>query len=133
MTNLQENITSPQSTGCEHPPLARALPTMSLKTLERAANIFQALGDPGRLRLLAVLAEEETCVSELAQLLDEEVSTISHRLRLLRSEGIIRRRRQGRHIYYSLLDEHVVSLLRNAFEHAEEDSSGKEQKENDHD
>jgi ArsR family transcriptional regulator len=114
---------------CEHSPVTRALPQQTAETFERAAAIFQALGDPGRLRLLAILADEETCVSELAELLKEEVSTISHRLRLLRAEGIVQRRRQGRHIYYSLLDEHVAVLLRNAFDHAEEDTSADYKKE----
>jgi ArsR family transcriptional regulator len=105
------------------------LPKQTAATFERAAGIFQALGDPGRLRLLAILADEETCVSELAELLDEEVSTISHRLRLLRAESIVQRRRQGRHIYYSLLDEHVALLLRNAFDHAAEDTATEDNEE----
>ena len=114
---------------CDHSPVTRSLPKQTAATFERAAGIFQALGDPGRLRLLAILADEETCVSELAELLDEEVSTISHRLRLLRAEGIVQRRRQGRHIYYSLLDEHVALLLRNAFDHAAEDPATKDNEE----
>ena len=89
-------------------------------TLERAAAIFRALGDPQRLRTLHALSEGELCVSEIAALDDEKISTVSHRLRLLRAEGLVRRRREARHVYYALDDDHVVELLRNALHHAEE-------------
>jgi DNA-binding transcriptional ArsR family regulator len=83
--------------------------------------LFRALGDAARLRTLDMLVGREACVSELAAASDESVSTVSHRLRLLRSEGLVRRRREGRHIYYSLADVHVLELIRNALDHANED------------
>lgn len=86
----------------------------------RAAAIFRAAGDVARLRLLAHLAESEWCVSELAETLGEGLSTVSQRLRLMRAEGLVRRRREGRHIFYALADRHVADLLRNALEHASE-------------
>jgi ArsR family transcriptional regulator, lead/cadmium/zinc/bismuth-responsive transcriptional repressor len=100
----------------------RALSTASEDAFERAAAIFRAAGDVSRLRLLAHLAESEWCVSELAESLDEGLSTVSQRLRLLRAEGLVRRRREGRHIFYTLTDRHVADLLRNALEHASEGS-----------
>ncbi|MEM6292341.1 MAG: metalloregulator ArsR/SmtB family transcription factor [Myxococcota bacterium] len=107
---------------CEHadpPPVSSASP----RALERAARIFRALGDEARLRTLELLARREACVSEIADASGEAVSTVSHRLRLLRAEGLVSRRRDGRHIYYGLADHHVIELLRNALEHAEEDHS----------
>lgn len=108
------------STRCEH---VEALPrlTSSAQGLERAARLFRALGDESRLRTLELLSTREACVSEIAASSGEAVSTVSHRLRLLRSEGLVSRRRDGRHIYYALADGHVSELLRNALEHAAED------------
>jgi DNA-binding transcriptional ArsR family regulator len=100
----------------------RALSTASEAAFERAAGIFRAAGDVARLRLLAHLSEAEWCVSELAEALGEGLSTVSQRLRLLRAEGLVKRRREGRHIFYTLTDEHVAGLLRNALEHASEAS-----------
>ena len=91
---------------------------MTASALERAAAIFRALGDAARLRLLAQLAAGERCVSDLAA--GEGLSTVSQRLRLLRAEGLVQRRRQGKHIYYALSDAHVALLLTNALEHAAE-------------
>ncbi|MCR9163218.1 MAG: ArsR/SmtB family transcription factor [Nannocystaceae bacterium] len=78
------------------------------------------MGDAARLRTLEMLVAREACVTELAEASGERVSTVSHRLRLLRSEGLVERRRDGRHIYYSLADQHVIDMLRNAIDHAEE-------------
>jgi DNA-binding transcriptional ArsR family regulator len=88
--------------------------------LQRASRIFRALGDPSRLRLLALLAKGEACVTEVAAAGQEEISTVSQRLRVLRSEGLVSRRRQGKHILYGLADQHVVDLVFNALEHASE-------------
>jgi DNA-binding transcriptional ArsR family regulator len=93
----------------------------SAAAVERAVRLFRALGDEPRLRTLEMLVPGEACVSELAEAMKERVSTVSHRLRLLRAEGLVNRRRDGRHIYYSLADAHVVDLIRNALDHATED------------
>lgn len=69
---------------------------------------------------MEVLLAGERCVSEIVEALDEKFSTISQRLRLLRSEGLVARRREGTHLYYALADEHVSDLIRNALDHAEE-------------
>ena len=90
--------------------------------LDRAAAIFRALGDSGRLKMLEHLARREHCVSELAETFSEGMSTISQRLRTLRAEGLVSRRRDGKHIYYSLADSHVEELIINALEHAREDA-----------
>ncbi|MBT8495789.1 MAG: metalloregulator ArsR/SmtB family transcription factor [Deltaproteobacteria bacterium] len=83
--------------------------------------MLRAAGEPSRLRLLERLMGREVCVSELAASSGELMSTISQRLRLLRTEGLVRRRRDGRHMYYSLTDHHVVDLVKTVLEHAAED------------
>lgn len=76
------------------------------------------MGDVPRLRLLTTLSSGERCVTDLA--VGEGLSTVSQRLRLLRAEGLVRRRRQGKHIFYALSDVHVAELIANALEHADE-------------
>jgi DNA-binding transcriptional ArsR family regulator len=88
--------------------------------LERAAAIFRAAGDPSRLKLLYRLSDGEWCVTELAEAAGVGLSTVSQQLRLLRAERIVARRRAGKHIFYSLADAHVSSLILSAIEHAAE-------------
>ena len=88
---------------------------------ERAAAIFRALGDPQRLRLLIMLEARSCCVSELAEALEEPLPAISQRLRVLKSERIVRSRRDGKHIFYSLADGHISRLVTNGVMHAMED------------
>jgi DNA-binding transcriptional ArsR family regulator len=102
----------------EHVPLPKI--ELDPQALERAVRLFKALGDEARLRTLQMLIGREACVSELAAVNQEQISTVSHRLRLLRAEGLVQKRRAGRHIYYSLADEHVVEMIRNALAHASE-------------
>lgn len=90
---------------------------------ERAAAIFRALGDPQRLRILMVLEASERCVSELCVVLDDNMPAISQRLRLLKSERVVRSRRDGKHIYYALADAHISRLVTNGLLHALEQSS----------
>ncbi len=72
------------------------------------------------MRLLLLLAEREWCVSEIVEALGEKFPTVSQRLRLLHTERLVTRRREGTHIFYSLADAHVLELLNNAIEHAKE-------------
>ena len=90
------------------------------RALERAAGFFRAVGDVERLRLLEVLADREWCVTELAEALGHELSSVSQRLRVLRAERLVKRRREGKHIHYRLADRHVAALLESALEHAAE-------------
>jgi ArsR family transcriptional regulator len=93
---------------------------LDAETCERAASIFRALGDPQRLRLLMLLEAGEACVSELCQRLDEPMPAISQRLRLLKSERIVRSRRDGKHVFYALADDHISRLVTNGVMHAME-------------
>ncbi|MCX6614436.1 MAG: metalloregulator ArsR/SmtB family transcription factor [Acidobacteria bacterium] len=98
----------------------RLAPPVDEASIEAAARIFRAMGDPSRLRTLAMLSHGEACVSEIAAATREELSTISQRLRVLRSENLLVRRRQGKHILYSLADQHVAGLVFNALAHSTE-------------
>jgi DNA-binding transcriptional ArsR family regulator len=86
----------------------------------KAARVFKSLGDEERLTILALLSDGELCVTEIADATKSELSTVSQRLRLLRTEGLIARRRNGKHIYYDLADGHVRELVLNALAHANE-------------
>ena len=86
--------------------------------------MFQALGDPQRLRLLVRLAEGEACVSELAEHEGEKITTVSGRLKTLYAVRLVKRRREAKHVFYALADEHLPPMLRNAIEHAAEDTTG---------
>jgi ArsR family transcriptional regulator, lead/cadmium/zinc/bismuth-responsive transcriptional repressor len=82
--------------------------------------MFQALGDSARLRLLTRLSSGDACVTELADVEGEKLTTISARLKTLHDVGLIKRRREAKHIYYSLSDTQVLRLVESAMEHAAE-------------
>jgi len=84
------------------------------------ASLFSQASDPTRLRLLMMLISGERCVCELSGRAGVSVSAVSHSLRLLRAEGLVVPRRQGRHIYYRLADDHVRILLSIGLEHVRE-------------
>lgn len=84
------------------------------------AESFRLLGDPTRVRILDLLSQEALCVGELAERLGMTVSAVSHQLRLLRSRYLVRRSRQGKRVIYTLDDDHVRTLFRDALEHVQE-------------
>ena len=109
--------------GCYGEPHDGALfkPTPAAEnTCLRAASIFRALGDLSRLRLLSLLAKREMCVTELTEILHDNLPAISQRLKLLRAERIVATRRQGKHIFYRLADNHIAHLIANGLAHGEE-------------
>lgn len=86
-------------------------------TASRLAETFGVLGDPTRVRIIAALREGETCVGDLAQMLEMSQSAISHQLRVLRNLRLVRARREGRQVYYALDDEHVWVLFAQGLDH----------------
>jgi DNA-binding transcriptional ArsR family regulator len=110
---------TPSCAPSEHGVAARK-PMVDVAALERASRLFRAIGEPSRLRLLSRLAQGEMCVTELAACEQESLPTISQRLRILRAENLIIRRRRGKHINYALADQHVMDLVFNALAHATE-------------
>jgi DNA-binding transcriptional ArsR family regulator len=91
------------------------------QTISRLSRLFSALADPTRIRILhALTVTDELCVCDLAVIADLSVSAVSHQLRLLRDRELVRARRDGRMVYYSLSDDHVSSLMSAGVEHAQE-------------
>ena len=108
------------STRVVHPDKVEAVAErlVDLEEAGRLADVFKLLGDPTRTRLLYALLEAgELCVCDLAETVQVPESSVSHALRLLRTAGIVRNRRAGRMIYYSLADSHVRLLLDLSLEH----------------
>ena len=88
------------------------------------ADLFRLLGDPTRARILCALVEAgELCVCEISEVVSSPESTVSHALRLLRTAGIVRNRREGRTIHYRLDDDHVRLLLQLSLEHLRHDTA----------
>jgi ArsR family transcriptional regulator len=83
------------------------------------ADLFSALSDPTRLRIISVLLEGERNVGEIADQLEMSESAVSHQLRGLRYRRLVRTRKDGRQVYYALDDEHVAKLYRMGLDHVE--------------
>ena len=81
------------------------------------AETFKALSDPSRVRIVSLLAKAELCVCDLAAALDMSQSAVSHQLRTLRDLHLVRWRREGRQIFYTLDDEHVTDLFQRGLDH----------------
>ena len=81
------------------------------------ADIFKALSDPSRLKIVLALLNQEHCVCDIAVICNQTESAISHQLRILRALKIVRNRREGKIIYYSLDDDHVISLIHMSLNH----------------
>ena len=90
------------------------------RTVQAIAETFRVLGDPTRVRILDALAGGELCVCDIATLVNISESAASHQLRLLRGRRLVRPRRVGRQVFYSVDDQHIVELLRLAVTHVEE-------------
>ena len=88
--------------------------------LEQIADLFKAFGDPTRVHILSLLLEGERCVSDIAQGVALSQSAISHQLRLLKQMHLIKYRREGKNILYSLADDHVRTILQMGLEHVME-------------
>jgi DNA-binding transcriptional ArsR family regulator len=87
------------------------------ETAIRLSETFKALSDPTRVRIVSLLATGELCVCDMAAILDVSQSAVSHQLRTLRDQQLVRWRRDGRHIFYTLDDEHVSDLFVRGLEH----------------
>lgn len=85
------------------------------------ADLFKVFGDSTRIRIMAALYEREICVQELAQELNMNQSAISHQLKVMKLNKLIKGRRDGKQMYYSLADSHVSTILSMGLEHLNED------------
>lgn len=85
--------------------------------IDDMATIFKALSDPTRLKIVLALLYNELCVCDIAAICGQSDSAVSHQLRILRTQKIVKNRRDGKIIYYTLDDDHVNSLIRMSLEH----------------
>lgn len=115
-----------EMTGCEetevHENLLKIVrDTMPEETeLYDLAELFKIFGDSTRIRILFVLFEAEVCVCDLAAALNMTQSAISHQLRILKQSRLVKSRREGKSVFYSLADEHVRTIISQGQEHIEE-------------
>ena len=86
----------------------------------KIVNSFKILGDPTRIKILYALSQTELCVCDLAALLEMTHSAVSHQLRLLRNTNLVKFQKEGKIVYYSLADDHVIRLIDMGIEHAKE-------------
>lgn len=90
------------------------------ETLYDLAELFKVFGDSTRIRILYVLFEAEVCVCDLAQVLHMTQSAISHQLKILKQSKLVKSRREGKSVFYSLADGHVRTIIAQGREHIEE-------------
>jgi len=87
------------------------------ETAQEVAQLFKALSDPTRVRLISILAEHELFVHSIVEALGMTQSAISHQLQTLRMLRIVRSRKEGKHVYYTLDDTHIANLFRQGLAH----------------
>ena len=118
--NMSENKTNNTVTcdSCGHS--ARIHPQLADKYVQPMAEIFKVLGDPTRIKILELLSHEDMCVSNIAEMLDMTHSAISHQLRVLKQNRLVKYRKEGKTVLYTLADEHVFTILSQGIEHVEE-------------
>lgn len=90
------------------------------KSLEKLAEFFKIFGDLTRIRILWALSESEMCVCDIATLLNASQSSISHQLRILKQNALVKNRKDGKVVYYSLEDEHIKEIFSQGFIHINE-------------
>jgi DNA-binding transcriptional ArsR family regulator len=93
---------------------------LSREKAQRMADFIGFLADPNRLRILSILAKQEMCVGDLAVAVGMNESAVSHQLRTLRAIRLVKSRKQGRHVFYRLLDHHVFNFYQAVAEHLDE-------------
>ena len=86
-------------------------------TFNKLADLFKLIGDTTRCRILFALDQKEMCVCDLANVLNMTKSSVSHQLAVLRRSGVVKCRRSGKEVYYTLDDEHIVKLFEVGLEH----------------
>ena len=88
------------------------------ETIDRIAELFKGFADPTRVHILSLLRQkEELCVNDIAEAVELSQSAISHQLRVLKEMHLIKFRREGKNIWYSLADDHVKTILQMGLEH----------------
>jgi DNA-binding transcriptional ArsR family regulator len=124
---LADNFEDGEDSCCQLPHQARSgetvLPVPEALSVEKAQQMSEFLGvlaDTNRLRILSLLAAQEMCVGDIAAALEMNESAVSHQLRTLRANRLASYRKQGRHVFYRLQDEHVLNFYQAVVEHLDE-------------
>lgn len=104
---------------CFNPVKVRQM-RQAVHVVDGLAEVFKVLGDPTRTKIVYALSREELCVCDLANILGLSVPAVSHHLRLLRNLRLVRHRKEGRLVFYSLDDRHITQLIGTALEHLRE-------------
>lgn len=92
----------------------------SEETMQELAEFYKVFGDPTRIKILCTLFQSELCVCDLAEVTGMTQSAISHQLRVLKQMKLVKNRREGKVVYYSLADAHIQSILNQGMEHIAE-------------
>ncbi len=92
-------------------------PITDRKTQEQIAELFKGFADTTRVQILSLLVDRELCVGDIAEAVELSQSAISHQLRLLKQMHLIKYRREGKNLLYSLADDHVLTILQMGLEH----------------
>lgn len=124
MSNEKGNVVAPASDVCEvtcFDPAKVARLKHELDGTQGLSLIFKALADDTRVQIALALSKEELCVCDVAALMGVTEATASHHLRLLRNMGLAKYRRQGKMVFYSLDDDHVVRIIHQALVHFREE------------
>ena len=90
------------------------------ETLEQIAELFKGFADPTRVRILALLEQQELRVTDIVEAVEISQSAVSHQLRILKQMHLIKFRREGKNLWYSLADDHVKTILQMGLEHVKE-------------
>lgn len=112
VVDLKRNITTDDK--CNHDVISKNIDEDDLYDL---AELFKVFGDSTRIRIISALIDGELCVYHLSERLGIGQSAISHQLRILRTAGLVRPRREGKEMYYSLDDEHVEQIFNAGLKH----------------
>jgi DNA-binding transcriptional ArsR family regulator len=106
---------------CSYMQTSTVAPQLAAPVIESLADMFRVLGDPTRVRIVEALAEGELCVCDIAEHVGISESAVSHQLRLMRGLRIVRGRREGRCVYYTLDDHHILDLFQQGLRHVSEE------------
>ena len=98
--------------------LADSLPVEEM--IQDLAEFLKVFGDPTRIKVLFLLRDRELCVHDICTVLEMRQATISHQLRILRQERLVRHRKEGKMVFYTINDNHIDALLKVGLEHIEE-------------
>ena len=95
-------------------------PIPEKETMDNIAELFKGFADATRVHILSLLIERELCVTDIAEAVELSQSAISHQLRILKNSKLVKSRREGKSVIYSLADDHVCSIMDQGFKHIKE-------------